>query len=67
VGGNVYLGLMGEAGQTWLTSDDPSLNDILFGLGAYLGVETLLGPFYLGYGYVEGGHHALSVYLGRTF
>ena len=66
-GGNVYLGLMGEAGQTWLTSDDPSLNDILFGLGAYLGVETLLGPFYLGYGWVEGGHHALSVHLGRTF
>jgi NTE family protein len=66
-GGNVYLGLLGEAGQTWLASDDPSLSDVLFGLGAYLGVETLLGPFYIGYGWIEGGHHALSVHLGRTF
>jgi NTE family protein len=65
LGGNVYFGLFGEAGQTWQYEDTPTLSDLIPGFTSYLGAETLLGPVYMGYGYAEGGHQSLYVFLGR--
>ncbi len=42
--------------------DDP----ILAG-SAFLGVDSPLGPVYLGYGYAEGGTDSLYLFLGRSF
>ena len=67
LGQHVFLGLAGEAGQAWDQSEEPALEDLLVGGTAFVGVETLLGPLYAGYGLVEGGHETLYVLLGRTF
>ena len=67
LGQHVFLGLAGEAGQAWDHSENPGLKDLLVGGTVFLGVETLLGPFYVGYGLVEGGHETFYVLLGRTF
>jgi NTE family protein len=65
VGGHVYCGVLGEAGQTWQHEETPALSDLIPGFTAYLGAETPLGPMYMGYGYAEGGHQSLYVFLGR--
>ncbi|MEJ2576968.1 MAG: patatin-like phospholipase family protein [Gammaproteobacteria bacterium] len=67
LGRRVYLGLIGEAGQAWQADDEPTLDDVLLGFTTYIGMESMLGPIYLGYGYVEGGHHAMYVFLGQSF
>jgi len=64
---NIYAGVMAEAGQTWLLDEDNVLEGQRFAGGAFLGVETLLGPAYLGYGLTDGGDDSLYFYLGRMF
>lgn len=67
LGGNVYLGLLGEVGQTWLLDQTSALDGQRAGWSAFLGAETLLGPVYLGYGWTDGGDDSLYFYLGRVF
>jgi NTE family protein len=67
LGQHVYLGLAFETGQAWAFDEEPALGDLLVGGTAFLGVETLLGPFYAGYGLVEGGQESFYFMLGRTF
>ncbi len=67
LGQHIYLGLAFETGQAWDHAESPALADLLVGGTAFLGVETLLGPFYVGYGVVEGGHESFYVLLGRSF
>jgi len=33
----------------------------------FLGLDTLLGPVYLGTGFGEGGENTFYLFLGRTF
>lgn len=65
LGGNIYAGILGEAGGTWLNQETPALEGFRFGGSAFLGIETLLGPVYLGYGLTDGGSDAVYFYLGR--
>ena len=67
LGGNVYVGLAGEAGQTWRYDEIPTLDELVFGGNFFLGVETLLGPVYVGYGVAEGDQNSFYVLLGKTF
>jgi NTE family protein len=67
LGQHVYFGLAFETGQAWAFDEEPAFGDLLMGGTVFLGVETLLGPFYVGYGLVEGGHDSVYVMLGRTF
>jgi len=67
LGQHIFLGLAFETGQAWDHGEKPAQQDMLVGGTAFLGVETLLGPFYTGYGLVEGGHESFYVMLGRTF
>ncbi|MBK8285752.1 MAG: patatin-like phospholipase family protein [Ahniella sp.] len=67
LGGSVFVGLLGEAGNTWLHPAYPSRHDLRFGAAAFIGAETFLGPAYLGYGWTEGGDDALSFCLGPVF
>jgi len=67
IGKHIYLGLAFETGQAWGFDEEPAFGDLLVGGTVFLGLETLLGPFYAGYGLVEGGQESFYLMLGRTF
>ncbi len=59
----VYLGGSLEVGGLWDTRRQIGANAI--GAGSlFLGVDTFLGPIFLGYGYAQGGHNALYLTFG---
>ncbi|MBS0557150.1 MAG: patatin-like phospholipase family protein [Proteobacteria bacterium] len=59
----VYLGGSLEAGGVWNNRHD--IGRDLIGAGSvFLGVDTFLGPIFLGYGYAQGGHNALYLTFG---
>jgi NTE family protein len=41
--------------------------DNIWAGSVFLGLDTPIGPFYTGYGYAEGGHDSVYVYLGKLF
>lgn len=59
----VYLGASLEAGGIWDARRDIGTNAIAAG-SVFLGVDTLLGPIFFGYGYAQGGHNALYLTFG---
>ena len=62
-----YLGMSLEAGEVWQDRDDVSLGDLRIAGSIFIGFDTILGPFYLGGGWVEGGDRAMYIRLGKTF
>ena len=59
----VYFGGSVEAGGLWATRDD--IGRRLTGAGSlFLGIDTFLGPIFLGYGYAQGGHNAAYLSFG---
>jgi NTE family protein len=50
-----YLGGSLEAGNAWLDRDDVGLGDLWYGGNLFFGVDTPIGPLYLGGGYSQGG------------
>lgn len=63
----LHLGLSGKAGQVWDHTESRITKDPIFGTLLYVGIETLLGPIYLGYGWTEPDYHSFNVKLGMTF
>jgi len=57
----IYVGASLEAGNTWHNKSEVELNSLFYAGSLFLGIQTPLGPLFLGYGYAEGGHS--SVYL----
>ena len=51
-----------DRGDISLSPDDAILAGSLF-----LGVDTLLGPIYMGFGHAEGGENSVYLFLGRVF
>jgi NTE family protein len=67
-----YLGASLEAGNTWMDRSDVGFNDLVYSGSLFFGVDTPIGPLYLGAGYAdggvaEGGQWAGFLVLGRTF
>jgi len=62
-----YLGTTMELGNVWQNENDVTLASALLAGSLWLGVDTFLGPLYLGGGYVEGGHKAIYLKLGNIF
>ncbi|MEP7154906.1 MAG: patatin-like phospholipase family protein [Betaproteobacteria bacterium] len=64
-GRNMYAGLTAEyarvAGNQDTLADAPTLNSY----GAFLGVDTLIGPLYLGYGRTKNRNSIFYVFLGQ--
>jgi len=56
-----------EAGNVWQNSRDLNLRDLIFGGALILGVDSPLGPIYLGYGQTEKNQRAFYLKLGRIF
>lgn len=63
----LYLGGSLEYGNVFEDTDDIKIDDMLVGASLFLGADTYLGPMYLGYGYTEGGSHALFLLVGGLF
>jgi NTE family protein len=62
-----YLGVSLEAGNVWQRRSDASFGDTRKDASLFLGLDTPLGPVYLGTGFEEGGNEAFYLFLGRTF
>lgn len=62
----IYLGGSFEAGQVYQDRDD-ILNDMIYAGSAFLGIDSPIGPVYLGYGLANGGHDSAYLFLGRSF
>jgi NTE family protein len=62
-----YAGISLEAGNVWQDRSDAAFSDLRKDGSLFLGVDTWLGPLYLGAGFEEGGNQAFYLFLGRTF
>ncbi len=63
----VYLGLSLEAGNVWQKRSDASFGGTRKDASLFLGLDTPIGPVYLGTGFEEKGSEAFYLFLGRTF
>jgi NTE family protein len=62
-----YLGLSLEIGNVWQRRGDASFDSARKDASVFLGLDTFLGPLYLGTGYDSRGDSAFYLFLGRTF
>ena len=62
-----YLGASFELGNVWDNRRDISLGSAKRNGSVFLGLDTLLGPVYLGTGFNSQGNTAFYLFLGRTF
>lgn len=60
------IGLSLEAGNVWLQKENFA-SSFLTSTGVFIGVDTLLGPLYLGAGFAENGRYAVNLTFGKTF
>jgi NTE family protein len=62
-----YIGASLESGNVWQSEDDIDFDTLITAGSLFLGVDTFLGPIYLGYGHAEGSKYSFYFYLGRLF
>jgi NTE family protein len=62
-----FAGISLELGNVWEDLDEISSADSIFGGSFWAGVDTPVGPVYVGYGRAEGGEDAFYISLGRVF
>lgn len=62
-----YLGVSYEAGNVWDRRGDISFAGARRNGSIFLGLDTLLGPVYIGAGINDDGQDAFYLFLGRTF
>ena len=63
----VYLGMSLEAGNVWQNMSDARWSTLHKDLSLFFGLDTFLGPVYLGSGFDSHGDQAFYLFLGRTF
>ena len=62
-----FAGLTVEIGNAWYARDDVSFGKAIVGGSVWAGVDTPVGPIYVGYGRTEQKLDAVYVHLGRAF
>ncbi len=62
----VYLGGSIEAGNTWQSRSDISVESLLLNGSLFLGIDTNFGPLYLAVGFAENGETNLYLFFGTT-
>jgi NTE family protein len=62
-----YLGVSFEVGNVWQERRDVSFGSAHKDESLFLGLDTFLGPVFLGIGHDDGGGIASYLFLGRTF
>jgi NTE family protein len=63
----VYAGASLEAGNVWFDKDQAGFDDLLNAGSLFLGVDSPLGPIYLGVGFGENDQRALYLQVGQLF
>jgi NTE family protein len=63
----LYVGVSLEAGNVWMERRDMSFGSARKDGAIFMGLDTLLGPVYLGAGFDEEGTSAYYLFLGRSF
>jgi NTE family protein len=65
---SLHVGVGLETGNTWNDRSEAEFADLLWGGVVFAGLETIIGPVYLAYGYTEGESSGrLRFALGKTF
>jgi len=62
----IYVGGTLETGNAWEHGSDFG-SDMLFGGSLFLGMDTIIGPLYIGYAAAELDHSTAFIYLGSPF
>jgi NTE family protein len=60
----VYLGGSLEAGGTWAARQDIDTRSLIGAGSVFVGVDTFLGPLFLGFGHAQGGNNAMYLTFG---
>ncbi|MCP5196649.1 MAG: patatin-like phospholipase family protein [Gammaproteobacteria bacterium] len=63
----IYAGGSLEIGGVWNEYRDIDFDSLIPAGSLFLGVDSPLGPFYVGSGYAEGGNASLYMLLGKLF
>lgn len=63
----IYAGLVAETGNAWNTNQSISTNDLKYSYSILLGIDTIVGPLYLGCSFSDTFTKKYYVNLGRTF
>jgi NTE family protein len=64
---DTYVGATAELGGVWRDQDDISFDNSVFAGSLFLGVDTVIGPVFLGYGHGEGGNNGIYLFLGKPW
>jgi NTE family protein len=65
--GTFYAGASLEAGNAWQTTKDIKLSELRYSGSLFLGVDSPLGPVYLGVGVADGGNTSVYLLIGTDF
>ncbi|MEP7083892.1 MAG: hypothetical protein ABI854_04070, partial [Betaproteobacteria bacterium] len=60
-----YAGVSLEAGNAWARRADVRFSDLRKAGSLFLGLDSIIGPLYFGYGHTFGGDSAFYLFLGR--
>ncbi len=67
LGTSPYAGTTLQYGNVFQVDQDVDLNKGMLSVAAWLGWKTIMGPIYLGYGYVETGDSSIYLEVGAQF
>ncbi len=59
-----YLGATLQYGNVFQDKDDIDLSDLKLAGSVYLGLQSVVGPLYIGYGLAESGTHRVYFSIG---
>jgi NTE family protein len=64
--GGLRAGASLEIGNAWNDVPKPAVDQFRFGISAFVGLETLIGPIYAAYGIADRGRRAWYLFLGQV-
>lgn len=62
-----YIGATIESGNVWENKSNMDFDDLILAGSVFVGVDSMLGPVYLGYGQAEGNNNNFYFALGKVF
>jgi NTE family protein len=65
--GSLYLGTAVEWGGTWFSRTQISIDSGFWAGSGFIGIDTPLGPMYIGSSLASGNRFSQTFYLGHTF
>jgi NTE family protein len=67
LGTSIYVGGSLETGGVWFDSDDISSDSLKTAGSIFAGIDSPIGPIYIGYGHAEGGVNSIYLSIGSLF